>query len=134
MLAVVALAYLPVLAAGFVWDDALLVENTLTGSLLNLPRFFAVDLWSTNPEGAGSGYCPVLLDFAIDRALFGLWAWGTTSTASRGTRRGRPARPWRAGWAPARSPPPAPWPCWGCTPRVSRPAWISARNDPMATT
>ena len=111
-------------------------RETLTGSLLNLPRF-AVDLWSTtpNPEVAGSGYYRplVLLDFAIDRALFGLWAPGTTHSLAwhlgAVALLGALAR--RLGAARRRSLRHGPA---GGTPRGRGRGRISARNDLMATT
>ncbi len=73
-------AYAGVVHAGFVWDDqALVVRNSLTGDLGNIPRFFLIDLWDGAPveEGVSGYYRPlVLVSFAIDRALFDLWAPG----------------------------------------------------------
>ncbi len=78
LLAVTAAAYLGALHAGFVWDDIpLVVRNTLTADLRNLPAFFSSDLWAGTPVGDDtSGYYRplMLLDLAIDRALFGLSA------------------------------------------------------------
>ena len=140
VLLLVAIAYLPALTAGFVWDDALLVvENQLTGSLANLPAMFSTDLWATTPkvEAASSGYYRplVLVDFAIDRAIFGLWApghhlhslaWhlvcvGLVGLLSR-----------QLGAGPISSS--AAMVVLGLHPAaVEAVAWISARNDLMAT-
>ncbi|MCB9758871.1 MAG: glycosyltransferase family 39 protein [Alphaproteobacteria bacterium] len=76
LLVVTGWAYLPLLATGFCWDDAALVEhNRLTGDLANLPAFFTTDLWQTlELAGADSGYYRplMLVSLAVDRALFGL--------------------------------------------------------------
>ena len=139
-LLLVAIAYLPALAGGFVWDDALLVvENQLTGSWVNLPAMFATDLWATTPkvEAATSGYYRplVLVDFAIDRALFGLWApghhlhslaWHLGCVGLLGLL----ARQLGAGPISAS----AGMLVLGLHPAAVEPvAWISARNDLMAT-
>ena len=87
VLAVVALAYLPVLAAGFVWDDALLVvENTLTGSLLNCPGSLP---WTCGrrPDPGGRGVW-LLPPWSSSASPSTGRSWvsgrrGTTSTASR---------------------------------------------------
>jgi hypothetical protein len=48
ILAVAALAYLPALGAGFVWDDIpQIVGNQLTDSPRNLLALFRTDVWST---------------------------------------------------------------------------------------
>lgn len=76
LLVVTVLCWLPVMGAGFVWDDqGLVVRNTLTGDLRNLPRFFAMDLWDSAGVGEDvSGYYrPLMLaSLAVDRALWGL--------------------------------------------------------------
>lgn len=78
LLTLTAAAYAGVVHAGFVWDDhALVVRNSLTGDLRNLPAFFHTDLWAgagAGDIGAGSGYYrPLLLcSLAMDRLLAGL--------------------------------------------------------------
>ncbi|NOY24946.1 MAG: hypothetical protein GXP62_03650, partial [Oligoflexia bacterium] len=73
-------SYAGVMGAGFVWDDdGLVVHNSLTASLSNIPGFFLVDMWQGTPGlVSGSGYYRplVLLSLALDRALFGQWALG----------------------------------------------------------
>ncbi len=75
-----ALVYGSLALADFVWDDVpLVVQNSLTGDLANLPRFFSEDLWhSSGVEGHDSGYYrPLMLtSLAVDRALWGLSAAG----------------------------------------------------------
>lgn len=60
----------------FSWDDeALIVDNQVTGSLANIREFFTRDLWGTTRiETLKSGYYRpfMLLSLALDRALFGL--------------------------------------------------------------
>lgn len=76
LLALTTIAWLPVAQAGFVWDDlGLVVNNTMTGSLANVPAFFAMDLWDSAGVGESvSGYYRplMLLSLAVDRALWGL--------------------------------------------------------------
>jgi hypothetical protein len=77
LLALTGLAYLPLLEAGYVWDDSAIVQdNRLTGDLLgNLGEIFTTDLWHTLKLGsADSGYYRplMLLSLALDRALFGM--------------------------------------------------------------
>lgn len=71
-----AVVYLPLLRADFVWDDGVLVvRNQLTGTLANLPRLFVTSLWQSTPVSTPhpAYYRPlVLVDLALDRALFGL--------------------------------------------------------------
>jgi protein O-mannosyl-transferase len=76
LLAVTALCYASLAAAGFVWDDKpLVLDNTVTHSLANLPAFFTLDLWETagGVESESGYYRPLmLLSLALDRALWGL--------------------------------------------------------------
>ncbi len=76
LLLVTALAYARLAGVDFSWDDeALVVDNQLTGSLDNLGAFFTRDLWSTTrlPWLKSGYYRPLmLLSLALDRALFGL--------------------------------------------------------------
>lgn len=71
------LAYLPLLEAGYVWDDsALVADNRLTGDLVgNFAEIMTADLWHTLRLGsADSGYYRplMLLSLAVDRTVFGL--------------------------------------------------------------
>lgn len=88
-------AYAALAMAGFVFDDVpLVVDNTLTGDLGNLPRFFTTDLWQTAGSAqVDSGYYRplMLLSLAVDRALWGLspaghhlhsLAWHLAATAA----------------------------------------------------
>ena len=82
VLVLVAVAYLQVVQAGFVWDDEpLVVGNLLTGDLGNFGRIWVVDLWESTPVG-GDGttvvyYRPLLLlSLMLERAVYGLWAPG----------------------------------------------------------
>jgi hypothetical protein len=77
LLLITALVELPLLGGDFVWDDqVLVVRNVLTDDVANLPRFFAVDLWSTVDAHGQEGtpyYRPMMLvELLIDRTLFGL--------------------------------------------------------------
>ncbi|MEC8424893.1 MAG: hypothetical protein VX000_14010, partial [Myxococcota bacterium] len=76
LLVVAAAAYAPLWGVSFSWDDeALIVDNQLTGDLARWPEFFTRDLWSTTRlSSLKSGYYrPLLLvSLALDRALFGL--------------------------------------------------------------
>jgi hypothetical protein len=76
LLLLTGLVFLPILGAGFVWDDAtLIVDNPHTASLSAALRSFGGDLWAGLGEAddASSYYRPLLtLDLALDRALFGL--------------------------------------------------------------
>ena len=76
LLAVAVAAWWGVLSTGFVWDDqALVLRNTMTGDLSNLPRFFMMDLWDSAEVGEEvSGYYRplMLVSLAVDRALWGL--------------------------------------------------------------
>lgn len=80
LLLVTAVTFAPLAGAGFVWDDKpLVVDNTVTHTLANLPLFFQVDLWETagGVESASGYYRPlVLLSLALDRALWGLSPMG----------------------------------------------------------
>ena len=80
LLALVGVAYVGALQAGFVWDDVpLVLRNRLTGDLANLPQFFAMDLWDGSPvdQGVSGYYRPLfLVSLAVDRALFGLSSVG----------------------------------------------------------
>ena len=68
--------FLPLLSGEFVWDDHLLVvENSLTDSLLNAGAMFRSDLWAGTPvpEADPGYYRPlVVLDLAVTRAIAGL--------------------------------------------------------------
>ena len=76
LLLVTTLAYARLWGVGWSWDDeALILDNQVTGSLSNIGEFFTRDLWGTTRlESLKSGYYrPLfLLSLAIDRALFGL--------------------------------------------------------------
>ena len=78
LLVITALAYARLWGVGWSWDDeALVLDNQVTGSLSNIGEFFTRDLWGTTRlESLKSGYYrPLfLLSLAIDRALFGLSA------------------------------------------------------------
>ena len=81
LLLVTALAYAALWPAGFSWDDeALVVDNQLTGQAGAWRALLTTDLWaSTRLQGVQSGYYrPLfLLSLALDRRLFGLdasWA------------------------------------------------------------
>ncbi|NOY25106.1 MAG: hypothetical protein GXP62_04450, partial [Oligoflexia bacterium] len=73
ILLLVLAAYLPLLGAGYVWDDQdLILKNTAITSLSNWPQLFSQDLWAGTPlAGDGSGfYRPlVALSLAFDHAL-----------------------------------------------------------------
>ncbi len=137
LLLVVVSAYAGVWNAGFVWDDVpLVVQNTELSSLTNLGTFFGGDLWATSGAGdVQSGYYRplVLLSFAVDRALFGLWAPGyhlhnvgwhllTVLLVYRLLCRLTSDGPALAGAA-----------LFGLHPAQSEVVvWVAARNDPMA--
>ncbi len=76
---VVLAAWLPVLGAGFVWDDALLVlDNRLLTEPGHLLSLWRSDLWAGTPaalEHSGFYRPLVTLSFALDRALSGPAAW-----------------------------------------------------------
>lgn len=76
LLVVTAACYAALAAAGFVWDDKpLVVDNTVTDSLANVPAFFTLDLWQTagGVESDSGYYRPLmLLSLALDRAMWGL--------------------------------------------------------------
>lgn len=132
-----AATFLPTVAAGYCWDDnVLVVQNLLTGDLSTLPRIFAVDLWESTPlpdERSGFYRPLVLLSFAFDRAVAGLSpgfahlhsvAWHLAAGGALWMLLRRMLHPTAAavGLAlfllhPA---------------QVEAVAWISARNDPMA--
>jgi hypothetical protein len=70
---VTALAYGPVLWAGFVWDDfPLVVDNPQVASLSNIGQWFGSDLWTGLDGEFRSGfYRPlVLMSFAVDQFLW----------------------------------------------------------------
>lgn len=75
---IVALAYLPALRAGFVWDDIpLVLQNRVTQSPDVLWRAFGLSLWETTTVDLGAStvhyYRPLMvLSLALDRLLFGL--------------------------------------------------------------
>ena len=76
ILAVTALAYLPALGAGFVWDDIpQVVGNRLTDSPRNLYALFRTDVWSTAGVVVPDPpyYRPLFLaTFVLDRVVGGL--------------------------------------------------------------
>ena len=76
LLLLTTLAYARLWWVGWSWDDeALILDNQVTGSLANVGEFFTRDLWGTTRlESLKSGYYrPLfLLSLAIDRALFDL--------------------------------------------------------------
>ena len=76
LLLLTTLAYARLWWVGWSWDDeALILDNQVTGSLANIGEFFTRDLWGTTRlESLKSGYYrPLfLLSLAIDRALFDL--------------------------------------------------------------
>jgi len=76
LLLVTAVAYAPLWDVAFSWDDeALIVDNQLTGDLSRWKEFFTRDLWSTTRlSSLKSGYYRplMLLSLALDRAWFGL--------------------------------------------------------------
>jgi len=80
LLVLTALAYAPLWHAGFCWDDeALVIDNQLTGRPGVLDALLTRDLWSTTrlamlPGGVHSGYYRplMLLSLDLDRRLFGL--------------------------------------------------------------
>lgn len=78
LLGACALTYSPLWDVAFSWDDeALIVDNQVTGSLANIGEFFTRDLWGTTrlSELKSGYYRPLmLLSLALDRALFGLSA------------------------------------------------------------
>lgn len=137
LLVCTAVVWLPVAAAGFVWDDhGLVVGNLLTGDLANLPRFFAIDLWASTPVGEGvSGYYRplMLVSLAIDRAAWGLnpaghhlhgLAWHLLAVAAVFRLLEAPL-----GWRPAV----LAATLFAVHPvQVEAVTWVAARNDPMA--
>lgn len=76
LLLVTAATYAPLWDVAFSWDDeALIVDNQVTGDLSRWREFFTRDLWSTTRlSSLKSGYYRplMLLSLAFDRALFGL--------------------------------------------------------------
>ena len=76
LLVITAAAYARLWGVAFSWDDeALIVDNQVTGSLHNIGEFFTRDLWSTTRlSSLRSGYYRplMLLSLALDRAAFGL--------------------------------------------------------------
>ncbi len=78
LLVVTALAYLALLPAGFSWDDeALVVDNQITGDPSRWTELLTRDLWSTTrlPSLQSGYYRPLLLlSLAADRSIFGLSA------------------------------------------------------------
>lgn len=130
-------AYAGLLHAGFVWDDeALVVRNSMTTDLANIPLFFTIDLWDGAPveQGVSGYYRPlVLVSFAVDRALFGLWApghhlhslaWHLLAVALLHGLQRRLVGRWVALAGAA---------VFALHPAQSEAvAWVSARNDPMA--
>lgn len=131
-------AYGALALAGFVWDDEpLVVRNTITGDLRNLPQMFTVDLWEVSSVGINSGYFRplMLMSLALDRALWGLSAaghhlhsvaWHLAATMSLLSLLRKAAPPWSA--------------LAGATVFALHPiqseavAFIAARNDLMVAT
>ena len=76
LLVVTTIAFARLWGVEFSWDDeALVVDNRVTGSLANFGEFFTRDLWGTTQlEWLKSGYYRplMLLSLAVDRAIFGL--------------------------------------------------------------
>ena len=74
LLIVTALAYARLWSVGWSWDDeALILDNQVTGSLANIGEFFTRDLWGTTrlSELKSGYYRPLmLLSLAVDRAIF----------------------------------------------------------------
>lgn len=137
LLVCAAVVWLPVAAAGFVWDDqGLVVGNLLTPDLANLPRFFAIDLWASTSVGEGvSGYYRplMLVSLALDRAAWGLspvghhlhgLAWHLLAVAAVFRLLEAPL-----GWRPALLAATV----FAVHPvQVEAVTWVAARNDPMA--
>ncbi|MEE2751979.1 MAG: hypothetical protein VX519_11160 [Myxococcota bacterium] len=67
--------FCPLLVAGFIWDDQVLVlENLWTHDPANLPRFFRASLWESTPIANTTTpyYRPMMLvELLVDRQLFG---------------------------------------------------------------
>ncbi|RME25197.1 MAG: hypothetical protein D6798_09510 [Deltaproteobacteria bacterium] len=134
---VVVVAWLPVLGAGFVWDDSVLfLDNRLLSEPGHLAELWRSDLWAGTPaavERSGFYRPLVAMSFVLDRALTGPAAWfahlHSLSWHLLGgailfvlLRRVVPAAAALAGAAlflvhPA---------------QVEAVAWVAARNDPMA--
>lgn len=72
---VIALSYAPLLGAGFASDDhALVLGRSL--ELSEIPGFFAGDLWQGTPNATGY-YRPLMMtSLAVDHLLWGDWAGG----------------------------------------------------------
>ena len=72
---VIAVAFMPLLRAGWVWDDNLLVvANVLTDSWANIGTFFQIDLWDSSPKQLDRPgyYRPLmLLGLTVDRLVLG---------------------------------------------------------------
>lgn len=68
------LVYARLWSVGWSWDDeALILDNQVTGSLANIGEFFTRDLWGTTrlSELKSGYYRPLmLLSLAVDRAIF----------------------------------------------------------------
>lgn len=138
-LAAVAVVYLPVIGAPFVWDDRLLiVDAPALHRLQPIASYFVHSFWRTTGEalGAGAYYRPlVTLSYALDYQLHGANPAGfhLTNLAFHlldvallfvlARRRG--ANGALAGIVAA---------TWGLLPRLSEAvAWISGRTDVLAT-
>jgi hypothetical protein len=76
LLLVTTVAFARLWWVSFSWDDeALVVDNRVTGSLANFREFFTRDLWGTTKiETLKSGYYRplMLISLALDRAVFGI--------------------------------------------------------------
>ena len=78
---VTAVAFAPVLAMDFVWDDEILVlGNSLTHSWGTAMEFFRIGLWESTPiaeEVSAPYYRPLMgLSLTLDRTLWGFSAAG----------------------------------------------------------
>lgn len=79
LLALCFLSHLPILSAGFVWDDFTLVRDNAAGrDPANLARFFVNDLGRFNAVPRDMGFYRPLqsVSFYIDHLLFGLRPFG----------------------------------------------------------
>ena len=139
LVALTALAYLPALGAGYVWDDVpLIVQNRLFEAPFDLRTALTTDLWAGAAIGdeAASGYFRPLmvLSLWLDRALGGqpwvahlhswLWHLAAVLAALDLGRRCLPATPAWVGAA-----------VFALHPVQSEAVvWVAARNDLMAAT
>ena len=139
LLVAVAAIFWPVLGFDFLWDDHLLVlQSRLTGSIGDLSAFFTTDLWASTPDpDPDAGYYRplLLLDLALTRSIAGLDAgahhlhglvWHLVAVAGVFRLLRAIVRvPWAAATGTA---------LFALHPvQVEAVAFVSARNDPMAT-